>query len=379
MKILTIQNCKTVHKRVFLRADLNVPLSVTGEITDDFRLISIQPTIDYLLGQQATIIIGTHMGRPTGIDPTLSTKHLIPWFLHHGYSITHQANLDATEHKPGTIVLLENLRFMPEEKAGSQELAQKLAQLADIYCNDAFGTMHRSDTSVSLLPQLFSPENRGIGLLTQRELQELDYIRTKPAQPFMMVLGGSKLEDKIPLISHFISKPAAQRPHTIMIGGALALPFILKSPETNALGQLAQQHNVTILLPTDLLIHEPASSPRAISSSQLTKASTCVDIGPATIDLFTQTLSGARSVFANGTMGIYENPAYARGTQAVLEALAASRGYTLVGGGDAAAATRQYHLASRISFISTGGGATLSYLGSSSPIIDMPGLKVLAQ
>ena len=196
------------NQRVFLRTDLNVPLH-QGSIISYRRLQAIRPTLDCLIGQNAKIILATHIGRPKGADPSLSTKHLIPWFEQHGYSVTFSPDVETaneTTITPGTILLLENLRFFSGEKTSDLVFAKQLAQLADWYVNDAFGTLHRSDTSVYLLAEQFPREKRTIGFLVEKELAILNEFMNNPQHPATIILGGGKVADKLSLIKNLLFK-----------------------------------------------------------------------------------------------------------------------------------------------------------------------------
>ena len=235
MPLPTLSTTPVTNQRVLLRTDLNVPFAADGSISDDYRLTAIQPTLDYLLAHQANVIIATHLGKPKPgvVTPALSTQKLIPWFTAQGYHVTFCPDLTAaaraTPTQPKTILLLENVRFLAGEKESSATLAKQYADIADIYVNDAFGTSHRADTSVALVPTLFAPNKRCIGLRLEREIAALNTLKIKPKQPFILVLGGSKLDDKIPLIAAFLSAPMPQRPSVIAIGGC-ASPPVPQSP-----------------------------------------------------------------------------------------------------------------------------------------------------
>ena len=276
-------------------------------------------------------------------DLALSAQHLTPWFKDHGLN---------------QVTLLENLRFSPGEQskdpATKLAFAQQLAHNMDYYINDAFGTIHRNDTSITLLPTLFATENRFYGLCIAQEFQNLEQLRNAPAKPFIAVLGGNKLADKLPLIHHLITAPASTRVTHIMLGGALA-NAVLANPQ-HELQALATQHNVFLGLPTD---------------------GTDTDIGPATIASYQAIIATAQTIFANGTMGVYEQPDSQEGTKAILQAIANNKGFTVLGGGDCAAAAQQFGIADKVSFISTGGGATLAYLAAQEPWLELPGLAAL--
>ncbi len=350
-------------KRVFLRVDLNVPLA-HGQIVDDQRLQAIIPTLQLLTKNAACVTIATHLGKPdhTHPDQALSTRQLIPWFAAHGFTVTFAENplaAAALALAGCTLILLENLRFFPGEQEPSAACAHTLAALADCYVTDAFATLHRNDTSIALLPGCFTPENRFYGLCIARELNALETICTSPQQPFMAVLGGNKLTTKLPLIQQLMMVPPAQRVSHVLLGGLLGIDLDKNAPELIA---LALQQAVTLLLPIDY---------------RTDAAGNTIDIGPATEELFISCLGKAQTIFANGTMGKYEEKDGQAGTYAILRAIAQSDGFTLLGGGDCAAAAEQCGVADKVSCVSTGGGATLAYLASKKPWQDLPGLQAL--
>lgn len=361
-------------KRVFLRADLNVPLE-NGSIANDHRLQALLPTIDYIQTHGGKVILATHIGRPPAsrernyFDETLSTKNLIPWFEKKGKKVTYEGDLrkaiDASHQNRNEILLLENLRFFNGEKEVNIEFAELLADLADIYINDAFGMLHRSDTSVTLLPEIMHPRPCerlrlvGFGLLVQKEIEALTNI--KAGQP-LLVLGGSKIKTKLPMLKSFLEQPEKKRVKTILIGGAIANSFLATpSPLAHELLELAKTYNVTIHLPVDVL----AADGTIHDASSIEDPEAIVDIGPKTIALFQEEIKKAPLIFTNGTMGIYEE-GFVDGTQKILEAIGTSATYSVIGGGDAVAAAYTFGLKDTFDFLSTGGGATLAFLGSKS-------------
>ncbi len=374
MALRKISDCNIAGRRVLVRADLNVPLA-DGVPRDEYRLRALIPTLQHLQQQQASrIIIATHIGNPApgSTDPAYSTQNLMPWFQAQGF---------------GDVQMLENVRLSAGEKKGDIAFARQLAELADVYVNDAFGALHRADTSLTLLPQQFAPADRCIGLCVQREMQELDALKTSAQQPFVLVMGGAKAKDKIPLLQHFFQQPPANRPQVCIVGGMLAQACLglgtaldtatIRSAQQ--LGTTAQKNNVRLVLPVDFaVIDGPVGSPaKIVPVAKIQPLQQCVDIGPDSIQLFIESLEGVKTVFTNGTMGMYEQEDYAQGTKALLGAIAAISGHTVVGGGDTVAAVHHFALEDRISFISTGGGATLAYLGSADPLHDLPGLRAL--
>lgn len=361
MKLNFIENKITDAERIFLRADLNVPLlkvppSRNQDTFDDFKLQSILPTIEFLQKEapRSKIILATHIGRPDAkgqknfFDENFSTKMFVDWFEKRGFSVDYEIDLKKAIEKSkiddGKILLLENLRFYNGEKETNNSFAEFLAQLADVYINDAFGILHRNDTSITLLPQQFEPKNRFLGPLFKKEILSLTKLKENPEQPFIAILGGNKLETKLPLIKHFCEQPEKNRVTKILFGGTLA-------QHLNNLDECG----IKIILPVD---------------------DTSCDIGPETITLFEKEIAGAKTIFLNGTMGIYENKDCATGTKKILEAIYNENAYTVIGGGDAVAAANMFLPDnSKNIFLSTGGGAALAFLTSKNPEEDFETLQ----
>ncbi|MCB9493548.1 MAG: phosphoglycerate kinase [Epsilonproteobacteria bacterium] len=401
MALRTIRQLDVANKRVLLRADLNVPRR-EGKILHDYRIKMLVPTINYLLEQNSKIILATHIGRPKPqqehdfVTHPLSTRMLVSWFKEHGFAIEYESNLEQAQHlsheKPQTILLLENMRFFEGEQKPSSSFAQQLCNLADIYINDAFGAAHRTDTSLTLVPKLFDKKSKGIGLLIEREMSELERLQHTPDQPFILVLGGCKIGKKIPIIDHFLSQKAHRAEH-VLLGGAIALVFLkvqglfqttleiepasLAWAET--LLKKATHKQINLHLPLDLVWHGHDSTQLQTTSVQELGKSTIsvVDIGPQTIELFTEKIKNAATIFANGPMGIYENKTSQKGTRDVLTAIADAEAFAIIGGGDIVAAAHTFGVADRINFCSTGGGATLAYLAAQDPHQQLSGLMHL--
>lgn len=363
MKTLKELNLK--GKRVFLRADLNVPLTSASvadkKILQDYRLEKILPTIDFIIKNGGKVILATHIGRPNPekltnyFDENLSTQILVPWFENKSYKVRYKIDLEKAKiysHENfKEILLLENLRFFNGEQGTIQEretFALILKKLADVYVNDAFALAHRKDTSVTLLPKLF--KEKAIGLLVAQEITQLTKIKKNVKQPFMVIIGGNKIETKIPLLNSFIQNKQ-QRPSVIIIGGAVANIFLNENKKINKTEKkfaqdflkLAQEKNIKILLPIDKSKN---------------------DIGPKTIDLFSQEINNAKTIFINGTMGIYEDIKSQGGTKEILTAIGKSNAFTIAGGGDCVAAIYKFNLEDKFNFLSTGGGATLAFLAN---------------
>ncbi|KKQ33251.1 MAG: phosphoglycerate kinase [candidate division TM6 bacterium GW2011_GWF2_37_49] len=384
-------------KRVFLRSDLNISV-YKRHILSDFKLKSTLPTIDYILKAGGKIVLGTHIGRPEAqskthfYDDELSTQILIPWFENRGYDIEYQPDLLQAKNQSNinasSILLLENLRFFNGEKEYNLNFAELLAATADIYVNDAFGLIHRSDTSVTLLAKQFDKNHRGFGFLIEQELENLEKIRNNTSQNFVLVLGGIKLKDKLPLLKKLIQNNDQIKPKSIIIGGPLGLAFLeSKVPESfkfdtetldmaNQIKQMATLNKINLLLPVDQIIFND-NKIETVKINEITLDSQCVDIGPETITLFSQEIQTADVIFCNGTMGIYTEEYAQNGTQKILQAIADSKAFKVVGGGDATAATCMFGLEEKMSFLSSGGGATLKYLGCKNPEQEMPGLNAM--
>ena len=375
------------NKRVFLRADLNVPLE-NKKIINDFRLQSLRDTIDYILAHDGTVILATHIGRPQKYDPNLSTEILLPWFKKHGYPIVFAKDLDDAYQKSKTakkqIILLENMRFFPGEKKNDPSFAQQLARLGDFYVNDAFGTLHRADTSVTLAAQEFPPEKRTIGLLVEKELNMLKKLLHNPAQPFVLIVGGGKVADKIPLIQNLLDKV-----ETILLCPAIVFTFLkaigkpvgnslidnhmLKTCET-ILTQ-AKKQKVSILFPIDFQVAQGSiDGPLTIvPADEITPDNIGISIGPKTIAQWEPIIKQAGTIFFNGSVGFTHKPATLTGMGSILSAMSKAPGISIIAGGDSVAAADNLNFAHQIDYLSTGGGATLAYLSGQK----LPGLTII--
>jgi 3-phosphoglycerate kinase len=388
-------------KRIFLRADLNVPIK-DGIIQQDHRLQAILPTIKYIKEKGGKIILATHIGRPKAqsqtnfFDEHLSTEILLQWFENKKYSIELEYDLKRAKEKSmeniETILLLENLRFYNGEQATNDEFAKMLAGLADIYINDAFGVMHRNNTSVSLLANHFESGAKSCGLLVVKEIEQLTRLTSNPEQPFTIVIGGNKISDKIAMLLQFLEQPNEQRIKSILVGGAIANTFLKSQnynigaslyeknglPIANRFLQKAAKYDVNIFLPVDVKATAPdLPSPQSFMLGQIPENAKIIDIGLQTIQTFGKELGKAKTILVNGTMGIYEEPGGASGTMGILKAIPDKKVFSLVAGGDCVAAAHKFNCTENISFLSTGGGATLAFLSSQKPEETMPGLASL--
>lgn len=378
--IRSIDELSLSGKRVFLRVDFNVPLE-NGEITDDTRIRAAIPTIEYALEAGARLVLASHLGRPKGkpkaefsLEP--AAKRLAELLKVGEVTLADDCVGDGprkvvADLREGQVAMLENLRFNPGEEANDLAFAKELALLADVYVNDAFGAAHRAHASVCALAELV--RERGAGFLLRDELAALDKIRVDAPRPYVAVLGGAKVSDKLGVIEALLGKVDA-----LVIGGAMANTFL--AARGGSLGRSrvesdkfavvehvlnkARNENVDVLLPVDLR----CGSSLEAASATIEKANAvpdelmALDIGPQTEALFAARIAGAKCVFWNGPMGLFENPAFASGSLAIAHAMADSEAFTVVGGGDSVAAVQQAGLGSRFDHVSTGGGAALEYL-----------------
>lgn len=376
----TVRDLDVAGKKVLVRVDFNVPLNDKGEITDDTRITASLPTIQYLLEQKAAVILMAHLGRPKGqVKPELSlapvAKHLGKLLgkkiLFAPDCVGEAAQAAASKLKPGHILLLENLRFHKEEEKNDMEFAEKLASLADLYVNDGFGVSHRAHASVEGVTH-FLPA--AAGFLLEKEIQYVGQAVTNPLHPFVAIIGGAKVSDKIGVISNLLDKV-----DTLLIGGGMANTFLAaqgykmgkslveedKLDLAKELLAKAKKNKVNMLLPTDLVM-AAAFAPDAEHVTEkvknLNQAYMALDIGAETSKAYAEALADAKMIVWNGPMGVFEMDAFCKGTEAVAKAVAKSRATSIVGGGDSVAAIEKLGLSKRITHISTGGGASLEYL-----------------
>ena len=376
----TVRDLDVAGKKVLVRVDFNVPLNDKGEITDDTRITASLPTIQYLLEQKAAVILMAHLGRPKGqVKPELSlapvAKHLGKLLgkkiLFAPDCVGEAAQAAASKLKAGHILLLENLRFHKEEEKNDMDFAEKLASLADLYVNDGFGVSHRAHASVEGVTH-FLPA--AAGFLLEKEIRYVGQAVTNPLHPFVAIIGGAKVSDKIGVISNLLDKV-----DTLLIGGGMANTFLAaqgykmgkslveedKLDLAKELLAKAKKNKVNMLLPTDLVMaaaFAPDGEHVTEKVKNLNQAYMALDIGAETSKAYAEALADAKMIVWNGPMGVFEMDAFCKGTEAVAKAVAKSRATSIVGGGDSVAAIEKLGLAKRITHISTGGGASLEYL-----------------
>ena len=364
--------------RVLVRVDFNVPLE-DGRITDDTRIRAALPTLERLRDGGAQLLLVSHLGRPKDREPELSLR---PVAERLSRMLDEEVELAPDlDHVPdGDVVMLENIRYEPGETKNDPEFAKRLAALADVYVNDAFGSAHRAHASTEGVAHLLPS---AAGLLLQREVETLTGILEDPGRPLVAIVGGAKVTDKIGVLKAFL-----ERADAILIGGAMAFPFL--SAQGHSVGdslcaeedleparQLLDAGDGKLRLPTDLVLGDrfDAEAERLeLEGVDVLDGWMGLDIGPETSDAYAAEIAGAGSVFWNGPMGAFELAPFARGTRVVAEAVAAAKGTTVVGGGDSAAALAEFGLADRVTHLSTGGGASLELIEGKT----LPGVEVLS-
>ena len=387
---VTIRDIDVRDKKVLLRADFNVPMK-DGVITDDNRIKEEIPTINYLLEKGAALIVCSHLGRPEGkvekkysLAPvaTRLAELLGRPVIMADDVIGKDATKKAKELKSGEVLLIENVRFHAEEEENEPKFAEKLAKLADVYVNDAFGTAHRKHATTYGVAKLLP---NAIGFLIEKELQNISENIANPAHPFVAILGGAKVSDKIGIVTSFINSGC----DNIIIGGAMAYTF-LKSmgykvgkslvekdylKEVKGMLALAEEKGVNILLPCDHVVCDNFENPTKIETTEgvnIPEDMIGVDIGPKTAKMYFKTIKKAKLVLWNGPMGIFETEAFSHGTRKVAKGLARCKGATIVGGGDSAAAIISMGYAKKVTHVSTGGGASLKlFEGKVLPGVDI--------
>ena len=389
----TIRDIDVSGKRALVRCDFNVPQSETGEITDDSRITATIPTLSYLLEKGAKLILMSHLGRPDGaadmkyslkpvadrLSSLLNRKVL---FISTPEVTGQEITAAAKNLKEGDVMLLENIRFRKEETKNGADFAKELAALGEIYVNDAFGTAHRAHASTAGIAAFLPAVS---GFLMEKELKFLGDTVEKAESPFVAILGGAKVKDKIPVIENLMEKV-----DTLIIGGGMVYTF-LKSKGYGAgkslleeeqvdlvrlLVEKAKSSGVNLLLPVDIAVAKEFkndSEKRIVDADKIPDDMMGLDIGPKTAEMYCEEIKKARTVLWNGPMGVFEMSNFADGTKAVAEALAKSGAVTVIGGGDSAAATAQFGLSEQMTHVSTGGGASLEFLEGK----ELPGVAAL--
>ena len=395
--ITPIKDLPIENKRVFIRVDFNVPLEEQPDgsmtITDDARIVEALPTIKHALERGARVILASHLGRPKkGPDPKLSLEPIgarLAELLGVEVHIPEDCIGDAAKKvvfdlRAGQVCLLENLRFHPEEEKDDEAFAAKLAELCDVYVDDAFGAVHRAHASVHALPRLM--RERGCGFLLEKEIASLGKIVNNPEKPFVAVLGGAKVSDKIAVLEALLEKVDA-----LIIGGAMANTFLAarganlqaskveddKLALARTILEKAQAKKVDLVLPVDVVVASNinAAEGTVVDVGAIGEGQMALDIGPKTIALFQQRFDKAKSVFWNGPMGLFEKRPFSNGTFSVARALADAKAFTVIGGGDSALAVKEAGegVAEKFSHISTGGGASLELIEGKK----LPGIEIL--
>lgn len=377
-------------KRVLIRVDFNVPLRPDGTITNDRRIQAALPTIQYVLDAGGSAIVMSHLGRPKG-DPTKDAPLTMDRVAQRLRELIGRPvikvnavvgpNVEAAVRalKPGEVLLLENLRFHPGEQAGDEAFARQLAALGDVYVNDAFGTCHRGDASMVAVPRAMADKPRVVGFLVAKELDILSQLLSTPRRPFLGILGGAKVSDKIGFIKSLLA-----RVDRVLIGGAMTYTFMkaqgggvgaskVEADKLDVARELLKLGGEKIWLPVDHLIVERLDVPQGarVVEGNIPDGWIGVDIGPKTIDWYREEIAGAAMVVWNGPLGKYEDLPYSKGTRAIAQALADSQAITVVGGGETAEAVEAFGLAEGMTHVSTGGGAFLEYVeGTPFPALD---------
>lgn len=382
----TICDVDVNGKRVLVRVDFNVPMS-GGMVTDDTRIRAALPTIQYLLDHNAKVILMSHLGRPKGVDDKLRLAPIaarLSALLGQPVKTANDCVGDAVVRtvsglKPQEVLLLENLRFHKEEEKNDPAFAQQLAQLGDVYVNDAFGTAHRAHASTEGVTHYLPAVS---GLLMEKELNFLGKAISHPEHPFIAILGGAKVSDKIGVIKHFM----AQADH-VLIGGGMANTFakaygyevgdsLVENDKLDVAKELIVQSNGKLVFPTDAVVADKFDNDaqsQVVEIFQVQPGWRILDIGPKSVELFKMYLNDAKTIAWNGPLGVFEFPRFAQGTIAIARALADSHATTIIGGGESVAAVEQAGVAERMTHISTGGGASLEFLEGKT----LPGVAAL--
>jgi phosphoglycerate kinase len=403
----TFSNHNFAGQKALVRVDFNVPLDENFNITDDTRMSATIPTIKKILADGGKVILMSHFGRPkNGPEEKYSLKHLVK----HLYQLLNpatandqqpttnvffaddcigtQAGMTATMLRPGEVLLLENLRFYKEEEAGDEAFAEKLSKLGDVYVNDAFGTAHRAHASTAVIAKFFAADKKMFGLLMEAEVLSAEKVLHQSQKPFTAIIGGAKVSDKILIIENLL-----ERATDIIIGGGMAYTFIKARGgkignslcENDRLQtaldilEKAKQKNVSIHLPETSVIADKFAADantQDCPSDAIPDGWMGLDIGPKAVGIFSEVIRNSKTILWNGPMGVFEMEKFQNGTKSVALAVAdatAAGAFSLVGGGDSVAAVNQFHLADKVSYVSTGGGAMLEYFEGK----ELPGIAAI--
>ncbi len=392
------------HQKALIRVDFNVPLNDQFEITDDTRMTASMPSINKVLSDGGSVILMSHFGRPKGgPEDKFSLKHLLnhlkELLSENGKStevffaddcIGNDAIEKAKELKPGQVLLLENLRFHKEEEKGDEGFAEKLSKLGDVYVNDAFGTAHRAHASTAVIAKYFPADKKMFGLLMEKEVESAEKVMHNADKPFLAIIGGAKVSDKILIMENLLDRAT-----DIIIGGGMAYTFMKAAggkignslcendrlETAKELLQKAIDKGVCIHLPADSIIADKFSEDAMVSgslSNDIPDGWMGLDIGRMACDTFIKVISHSKTILWNGPMGVFEMEKFHHGTKAIAEAIAsatANGAFSLIGGGDSVAAINKFHLADKVSFVSTGGGALLEYFEGK----ELPGIKAIKE
>lgn len=392
----TIDNINFSGKKALIRVDFNVPLDDQFKVTDDTRIQGALPTITKILNDGGSVILMSHLGRPkSGPENKFSLEHIVSHLSEQlgkpvqfaNDSIGGEAKEKAANLKSGEVLLLENLRFYKEEEKGDTDFAKKLAELGDVYVNDAFGTAHRAHASTSIIADYFL-DNKYFGYLMAAELENAQRVLDHAEKPFTAIMGGAKVSDKLELIDALL-----KRVDNLIIGGGMAYTFI--KAQGGEIGQSlveldkldlalelmkkAEENGVNLVLPTDSIIADEFSNdaPHYAGPNNTIPADKMgLDIGPKSAEHFAQIIKASKTVLWNGPMGVFEMDSYAKGTKAVASAIVAATengAFSLIGGGDSAAAISKFKMTEHVSYVSTGGGALLEYMEGK----ELPGVKAI--
>jgi len=392
----TAENFNFHNCKALVRVDFNVPLDDNQHVTDDTRIRAALPTINKILQDGGSVILMSHLGRPKGgPEDKFSLRHVLPVLTEllgkpvefANDCIGEEAQKKASALAPGQVLLLENLRFYKEEEKGDTAFAEKLSKLGDVYVNDAFGTAHRAHASTTIIARFF-PHDKITGYLMASELENAEKVLNHPVKPFTAIMGGAKVSDKIELIEKLL-----ERVDNLIIGGGMAYTFSKalggrigkslleedKMPLALELIEKAKKKGVNLVLPVDSVIVDSFSNDAKTEvkpNNEIPDEWMGLDIGPQSVQNFKTVISESKTILWNGPMGVFEFDNFEKGTKAVAEAIvdATRKGaYSLIGGGDSAAAIAKFHLSDEVSYVSTGGGALLEYMEGK----ELPGVKAL--